>query len=391
MKRIAVALLCAILSVNLLSGCGQSKNVEAGELPKDQIVTNQPQETDEESTDTIEENQEETDTEENDLSQDLTMTTVKAGSSDIDYTSVENIPLEKGSHIAVVVKQPKSEYWSRVRKGMEAAVKALNKQLGYKGDDKIRLTFEGPADESDVESQINIIDAVLSENPSVLCVAAVDMNSCQAQLETAAENGIPVIVLDSGVNSDMVQTVCSTENYQAGAEAARKLAESVGETGKIAVMAHNSSSESSMEREKGFREEMANHPGITLLDTVYESEEESVADKVNAVLQVHPDVAGYFCTNGNMTKDVLSALKAQEAVQVKVVGFDSGKEQIEAIKSGREVGTIVQNPYGMGYATIVAAGRAEAGMANDSYINSGFQWIDVNNLESEEFANYLYE
>ena len=124
---------------------------------------------------------------------------------------------------------------------------------------------------------------------------------------------------------------------------------------------------------------------------VYESEEESVADKVNAVLQVHPDVAGYFCTNGNMTKDVLSALKAQEAVQVKVVGFDSGKEQIEAIKSGREVGTIVQNPYGMGYATIVAAGRAEAGMANDSYINSGFQWIDVNNLESEEFANYLYE
>lgn len=393
MKRIAVALLCMILSVNLLSGCGQSKNVEAGELPKDQVVTNQPQDAGEEGTEPIEQedNQEETVTEEDDYTKDLTMTSVKGSSGEISYTSVENIPLEKGGHIAVVVKQPKSEYWSKVRKGMEAAVKALNKELGYKGEDKIRLTFEGPSDESDVESQINIIDAVLSENPSVLCIAAVDMNSCQAQLETAAENGIPVVVLDSGVNSDLVQTVCSTDNYQAGAEAARRLAEAVGESGKVAVMAHNSSSESSMDREKGFREEIANHQGITVVSTSYESEEESVREMVSAVLEAHPDLTGYFCTNGTMTEELLSALKDREEVQVKVVGFDSGKAQIEAIKDGRETGMIVQNPYGMGYATIVAAARAEAGMTNDTYISSGFQWIDVNNLESDDFANYLYE
>ena len=116
----------------------QSKNVEAGELPKDQVVTNQPQDAGEEGTEPIEQedNQEETVTEEDDYTKDLTMTSVKGSSGEISYTSVENIPLEKGGHIAVVVKQPKSEYWSKVRKGMEAAVKALNKELGYKGEDK---------------------------------------------------------------------------------------------------------------------------------------------------------------------------------------------------------------------------------------------------------------
>ena len=99
MKRIAVALLCMILSVNLLSDCGQSKNVEAGELPKDQVVTNQLQDAGEEGTEPIEQedNQEETVTEEDDYTKDLTMTSVKGSSGEISYTSVENIPLEKGN------------------------------------------------------------------------------------------------------------------------------------------------------------------------------------------------------------------------------------------------------------------------------------------------------
>ncbi len=88
-----------------------------------------------------------------------------------------------------------------------------------------------------METQINTLDAVLSENPDVLCLSAGDMNSCQAQLETAMENGIPVVAFDSNVSeSELVAAYCGTDNIQLGKMAAEKLVQAIGEKGKIAVL-----------------------------------------------------------------------------------------------------------------------------------------------------------
>lgn len=111
-----------------------------------------------------------------------------------------SVKIQAGSRIAVVSKSTKGEYWKMVKNGMEDAVAAINDAYGYKKDDAITMTFEGPDNEEDVESEINIIDAVIAENPEVLCISAGDMDSCQAQLEAAHENGIPVIVFDSNVS-----------------------------------------------------------------------------------------------------------------------------------------------------------------------------------------------
>ena len=111
-----------------------------------------------------------------------------------------DVKIEAGSRIAVVSKSVKGEYWKMVKKGMEDAVKAINDAYGFKKDDQITMTFEGPDNEEDVESQINTIDAVIAENPDVLCISASDMDSCQAQLEAAKENEIPVVAFDSNVS-----------------------------------------------------------------------------------------------------------------------------------------------------------------------------------------------
>ena len=81
-----------------------------------------------------------------------------------------DIKIHAGSRIAVVSKCVKGEYWKMVKKGMEDAVKEINKAYGYKKDDQITMTFEGPDNEEDVETQINTIDAVIAENPDVLCL-----------------------------------------------------------------------------------------------------------------------------------------------------------------------------------------------------------------------------
>ena len=419
MRRTIVALLCIALAAGSLTGCGDNKdkkevpvNTEAKAEDKPNVESNRNPQQEEDKEDTKEDQKEEEkdntdnsgqnedsqdakDTEEEneaDMSEDLTMTTLKNSAGTIDYTSLEGLDLEAGGHIAVVVKSTKTAYWATVKKGMEAAVKDLNKKLEYKGDDKIKLSFEGPSDETDVESQINIIDAVLAENPGVLCLAAIDMESCQAQLETAEENGIPVVVLDSGVVTGTVNTVCSTDNQAAGAEAAKKLSEAIGGSGEIAVMAHIESSESSQDREKGFADEIAaNHPGIKIVNISYENEETSVKEMAAKVLEENPNLKGYFCTNQITADDVLDALKEAGREDTAVVGFDAGKKQKEAIKDGRETGVIAQNPYGMGYATVVSAARAWLGLENDSFINPGYQWIDAASLDDEKLKNYLYE
>ena len=419
MKRAVAVLLCEVLATGSITSC-QSKKSEtaASSSVKEEKETKTDKDNENEKDDTSKndskgaentENQENvstdiktdtksegdesenTDAENDDMKDDLTMQKLRENGSSIDYTSLEEINLEAGSHIAVVVKSTKNGFWTSVKRGMDAAVADLNEKLGYKGDDKIKLTFEGPSDETDVEDQINIIDAVLGENPDVLCLSAIDMDSCQAQLEAAEENGIPVIVLDSGVKTGNVNATCVVDNYQAGVQAAVKLADTIGGSGKIAVMTHVESAQNCQEREQGFTETIAEkYPDIEIVNISHQNEETSVSEMAESVLKLFPDVKGYFCTNENVSGDVLDAISAS-GKEVAVVGIDAGKKQKDAIKSGKEVGVLVQNAYGMGYATVVAAARAALGLENDESINPGMEWIDSENISDERYANYLYD
>lgn len=307
-----------------------------------------------------------------------------------DYVSAEGITLEPGTYLAVVAKDISTDYWKAVKTGAQQAIADLNEALGYTGDDKIRMSFEGTSDEEDVETQINTIDTVISENPAVLCLGIIDMESCAAQLETAQENGIPVIIVDSGVKSDLVQTVCGIDNRAAGAEAARKLCEAVQDSGEIGIIAHQSTTQTSVERVEGFSEEITqNHPNVTIVQTGYSDQGQDTDEVLEEMLQNHPQLKGIFCTNQQVSDEALKVLQKQET-PVQMVGFDYSESQAKAITDGVEYGTISQNPYSLGYAMVIAAARAAAGMPTDAFVDAGYQWMDKNNIDSEELDIYRY-
>lgn len=307
-----------------------------------------------------------------------------------DYVSPEGIQLEPGAYIAVVAKDLSSGFWKAVKTGAQQAIDELNTVLNYTGNDKIRMTFEGTSDEDDVETQINTIDTVISENPSVLCLGIIDMDSCRAQLENAQENGIPVIIVDSGVESELVQATCGIDNRAAGAEAARKLCEAIGDSGEIGIIAHQSTTQTSVERVEGFSQEIEqNHPNVSIVQTGYTDGDQEAGAILEDMLAQHPQLKGIFCTNQQTSDDALGVLEKQET-PVRMVGFDSSEEQMKAVESGLEYGTVSQNPYSLGYAMVIAAARAAAGMSNDPFIDAGYQWIDSSNMNSEELTIYQY-
>ena len=411
MKKAIAAFLCIMLTTGMISGCAErepeseaaQENTGAEESQETQDSQEEPEESQEETAEkeenaqvaesTGEEDQEagdQEDSQDRDMTEDLTMSVLKDQSGTVDYTSLEELTPEAGSRIAVVLKSTRDEFWTTVRDGIEDAVKALNEKMGYTGEDQIMVSFDGPTDDSDVEKQIDLIDTVLSENPTILCIAAIDRQSCEAQLEMAAENDIPVVMLDSGVESGPISALCATDNYAAGTEAAKKMAEAIGDEGQIAVMTHAESTQTSQDREKGFTDEISkNHPNIEIVNISHENDDFTMEKMADAVFTLYPEVEGYFCTNEDASGAVLDALDAA-GKEITVIGFDSGEQQQNAVKNGTELGFFAQNPYGMGYAAVIAGVRADQNLEVDTFINTSYQWIDSSNLENEEYSSYLY-
>ena len=411
MKKAIAAFLCIMLTTGMISGCAErepeseaaQENTGAEESQETQDSQEEPEESQEETAEkeenaqvaesTGEEDQEagdQEDSQDRDMTEDLTMSVLKDQAGTVDYTSLEELTPEAGSRIAVVLKSTRDEFWTTVRDGIEDAVKALNEKMGYTGEDQIMVSFDGPTDDSDVEKQIDLIDTVLSENPTIICIAAIDRQSCEAQLEMAAENDIPVVMLDSGVESGPISALCATDNYAAGTEAAKKMAEAIGDEGQIAVMTHTESAQTSQDREKGFTDEISkNHPNIEIVNISHENDDFTMEKMADAVFTLYPEVEGYFCTNEDASGAVLDALDAA-GKEITVIGFDSGEQQQNAVKNGTELGFFAQNPYGMGYAAVIAGVRADQNLEVDTFINTSYQWIDSSNLENEEYSNYLY-
>ena len=307
------------------------------------------------------------------------------------------ITLGAGSRIAVVSKATDGEYWKLVRQGMEAAVKDINTAYDFTSDDAVTMTFEGPSDESDVETQINTLDAVIAENPTVLCLSASDIESCQAQLEAASENGIPVVVFDSNVNDDaLVAAFRGTDNEYVGKMAAEKLADAIGGSGKIAVFSAQEKTESIQKRIEGFESAMSEQDGITVVKELYMDQVEDMSAAMTEVLMSYPDLAGVFCTNED-TAELYLNLDKPEGMSPVLVGVDASSGQQEAIKAETEKGCVSQDPYAIGYQTILTAAYStavdeEAGeqVPLDKEILMEPQWIDMTNIEDEAHSRYLY-
>ena len=305
-----------------------------------------------------------------------------------------SITLGAGSRIAVVSKATDGEYWKLVRQGMEDAVKDINKAYEFSSDDEISMTFEGPSDEQDIETQVNTLDAVIAENPTVLCMSAGDIESCQAQLEAASENGIPVVVFDSNVSdTKLVRAFRGTDNTQIGKYAAYKLGSAIGKMGNVAVFSAQEKTQSAQERVKGFLDNIANYTDIKVVETVYSDQVDDMKEAMKEVLDKYPALDGVFCTNAEVSEMFLEVNKDTGENKVAMVGVDATSKQQEAIQKGEELGVLSQNPYAMGYQTMWAAIQSTAPKKEtkiDKKVLLDPIWIDAENIKSEDIANYLY-
>lgn len=335
------------------------------------------------------------------------------------YNNVEGLNLEPGTYISIIGKDDSSSYWTNVKKGVMQAADDLNKELGYKGSDKIKVTYNAPAKSEDIDEQVNILDEELSRYPDAVGIASIDSAACSVQFDLATANGIPVISLDSGNEYKGIQCIVKTDNEDAARTGAYKLANEIGDEGQVILVVHDSNSETAKERAKSFEEEIKNnYPSVSIVETIYcdklddlkkkiavekdpnmsEDLQKAAVEKMTDdevmqyYLEKYPDLKGVFGTNESSTIFALEALQKTElAGKVALVGFDISEEQTAAMKNGEISGLVVQNPFGMGYASVVAAARTILQNGNEAVVDTGYIWVTKDNLEDESIQNMLYK
>lgn len=324
------------------------------------------------------------------------------------YGNVEGLKLEKNSYITIIGRASDNSYWSEVEAGAKQAVADINEMLGYEGNDKVRLNFSAPKHSDDVDEQINILDEELARYPIAVGIAAIDATACKVQFDLARENSIPIVMFDSGSEYKDVAATCSTNNKAAAETAAVKLATAIEEVGEVAVFVQDSSSMTATRREQAFLNKLkSDYPNISAV-SVYRfdelektaaqiAEEQKVdasgitqADVIRRILEKHPNLKGIFTTNLDVTQEVVSVLDDLNRTDLKVVGFDGGKEQLQLLEDGKLEGLVVQNPYGMGYATVVAIARASLEMGNEAFVDSGYTWVTKDNMDKTTIQRMMY-
>lgn len=289
-----------------------------------------------------------------------------------------------GAYIAIVSKGSQHQFWQAVQKGAtdEAAAKGAT------------ITYEGPASESEVDKQLTMLQTALDKKPAAICFAALDSRAAGPLLQKAKDANIPVVGFDSGVESDIPVTTVSTDNIAAAGEAADQMAKLIGDSGKVAVIVHDQTSQTGITRRDGFVNRMKeSHPNIEVVAVEYGAGDPvKSADLAKAIMTAHPDLKGFFGANEGSAKGVLNALKETgKEGKIVAVGYDSGQQQIDAIKSGVMAGAITQNPVGIGAKCVSAALDAIAGKPVEKTIDTGYFWYDKTNIDDPEIAAVLYQ
>lgn len=295
-------------------------------------------------------------------------------------TATESAP--GALRIAVIPKGLAHQFWLTIKAGAEAAAEEAGAEI----------IWQGPAKETEVEKQINIVQDMIASKVDAIVLAACDEQALIPTVQQAVDAGIPVITIDSGLASDLAASFVATDNAAGAKMAADALAELIGGSGSVGLIPFIKGAATSNMREEGFLDGIAAHPDINVSATLYcQSDVEKAMSATQDMLTQDANMKGIFATNEPAAIGAAQALKAAgRAGEIKLVAFDGAEEEIRGLQDGSIQALIVQNPYRMGYLGVKAALDTIIGTPVDKRIDTGVTVVTMENFNDPEVQKLLY-
>jgi ribose transport system substrate-binding protein len=325
-------------------------------------------------------------------------------------------------YISVISKGFQHQFWQTVAKGAQAAADEYG----------VEILFDGPASETEIDAQVEMLKAEMAKEPDAICLAALSTDAVMTELQECLDKGIPVIGFDSGVPNapeGAIYATASTNNQNAAALAADEFAKLDGFTDMlasgtadapvvIAVLSQDATSESVTGRTTGFVNEMAKiaaeyntvsveghdlwaapveGAGVVIYVQISATTENAdVVNAASAVLNLEGLKAVFISNEGEVNGFLSATADGSELAEggryagLIVAGFDAGATQKNAVKNGWLVGSVTQDPYQIGYKAVELAIKAANG-EEVADVDTGAQWYTAENMDDENIAMLLYD
>jgi ribose transport system substrate-binding protein len=296
--------------------------------------------------------------------------------------------------IAVIPKGTTHIFWKSIHAGAIKAQEEL-KTAGV----NVEVIWKGPLKEDDRESQIQVMENFVTQGVTGIVLAPLDDVALRMPVKDAVNNGIPVVIIDSGLKSDDYTSFVATDNYIGGRKGGERLAEILGGKGKVVMLRYQEGSASTMNREQGFLDALkeecpeievvsANQYGGATTESAYQASENLLAPLRAAEGGLTID--GIFCPNESTAFAMLRALEdGGLAGKVKYVGFDSSDRLVQGLRNGQIQGLVLQDPINMGYLGVKTLVAHLQGQKVEKRIDTGSAVATPENMDEPKMKNLL--
>ncbi len=285
--------------------------------------------------------------------------------------------------IAVIPKGTTHEFWKSIRAGAEQA----GREAG------VETIWKGPQKEDDRSQQITVVEDFISRGVDGIVLAPLDDRALMRPVRDAVREGIPVVIIDSGLQGDDYVSYVATDNYWGGVLAARRLGALLGGRGRIFLIRYQEGSASTMLREAGFFDTVKQEfPDLVLLvqDQYAGATTETAFQLAENLISRFPDVEGIFAPNESSTFGTLRALQSSGlAGRVRFVGFDSSPKLVQGLRDGHLHGLVLQNPTKMGYLGVLTIVAHLRGEEVEKIIDTGVTLATADNMDEPEIKSLL--
>lgn len=235
--------------------------------------------------------------------------------------------------ISIIVNDPSNPYW--LAEGNIAAAEA--KKLGY--DTKVS------AHKGDTNVESTLVDTAITNHSAAILLDPANASGSIGAVRKAVAAHIPVILINAEINqSGLAKAQLVSNNAQGAALGAQEWVKRVGEEGKYVALHGAPSDNNAATRSNGYDTVLSQYPDLEKVgDQVANWDRTQGHDKMQGMLQAHPDIIGVISDNDDMALGAIAALKeAAKLKQVKVGGFDGSPNAIAAVKSGDLQYTVLQ-------------------------------------------------
>ena len=292
--------------------------------------------------------------------------------------------------IAVIPKGTTHEFWKSINAG---AVKA-QRELTAQGT-PVEIIWKGPLREDDRDQQIQVVENFLARRVSAIVLAPLDSRALVRPVHNAIQAKVPVVIMDSALNSDEYVSFVATDNYKGGQMAGEELARLMGDKGNVILLRYQVGSASTEAREAGFLDAIKKFPGVKVISSDQHAgatRELAYQTSQNLLNRFGHEVNGVFCPSEPTTIAMTKALRdfGLGGGKVKMLGFDAGSQEVVDLKKGDVQALVVQNPMRMGYLGVLTAVQHLQGKKVEHKIDTGVTLVTRENMEQPENRALLH-